>query len=159
MWIFILLPVLFATVTSSFCPTVFRAENETRADANYRLPNEVKPTRYILTLEPDLRPNLNPATFKGEVTIEFTALKSTQNITIHANQIKVTDNKLTGHDSPINIVNLDEYPENHFLFLILEKKLTEGQNYTLNIKYTGILNLQNSGFYLGKYWDENGKEK
>ena len=58
----------------------------------YRLPSTVPPSTYEITLEPDL----DAATFQGEVTIDVTAHESTSDITLNA--IELDD--VTNHEAP-----------------------------------------------------------
>ena len=50
-----------------------------------RLPTHFRPMRYKIMLHP----NLEKFTFRGEETVEFSLLKSTRLISLHADELKI----------------------------------------------------------------------
>ena len=115
-----------------------------------RLPPTALPISYKLTFAPDLTNN----TFSGDETIEVRVLKPTIDIVLNAADInfqQVTITSAAGEQTAK--VTLDK--ENQFAHLAVEKTLPPGPA-TIHIRYTGILNDQLRGFYIGK--DEQGRK-
>jgi aminopeptidase N/puromycin-sensitive aminopeptidase len=118
--------------------------------AAQRLPEVARPKNYKLTFTPDLE----KATFEGDETIAVEVLKPTSEITLNAAD-------LTLHE--VSIVNAGAFQkarvtpkkEQEMVALAVEKPLSEGPA-TIHITYSGILNDQMRGFYLGK--DDQGRK-
>ncbi len=109
-----------------------------------RLPGDVVPSHYQITLTPDLK----NATFEGEETIDVRVLKPTSNIVLNAAEIKFGDVTLkAGSSTQTAKVTTDE--KNEMATLALGNVLPAGAA-TVHIKFTGILNDQLRGFYLSK---------
>ena len=109
-----------------------------------RLPGDVVPSHYQITLAPDLK----SATFEGEETIEVRVLKPTSNIVLNAAEIKFGDVTVTsGSATQTAKVTTDEKSE--MATLALGNAVPAGAA-TIHIKFTGILNDQLRGFYLSK---------
>ncbi|SPF39489.1 Peptidase M1, membrane alanine aminopeptidase [Candidatus Sulfotelmatobacter kueseliae] len=115
-----------------------------------RLPEVARPENYKLTFTPDLE----KATFEGDETIAIHVLKPTSEITLNAAE-------LTLHE--VSIVNggahqkarVTPEKEKEMVVLAVDKPLTEGPA-TVHITYSGILNDQMRGLYLGK--DDQGRK-
>lgn len=107
-----------------------------------RLPGDVVPSHYQITLAPDLK----NATFEGEETIAVRVLKPTSNIVLNAAEIKFGDVTVTsGSATQAAQVTTDEKSE--MATLALGNALPAGEA-TIHIKFTGTLNSQLRGFYL-----------
>jgi len=109
-----------------------------------RLPQNVRPEHYTLTLTPDL----TAATFKGTETIEATLKESASSITLNAAEItfKSVSATVAGKDQTAQ-VSLDADKEQAtFSFA---QPLPAGP-VELKIEYSGILNNKLRGFYLSK---------
>ncbi|MGA3373821.1 MAG: M1 family aminopeptidase [Terracidiphilus sp.] len=109
-----------------------------------RLPQNVRPESYSLTLTPDLK----AATFSGVESIEVTVAKPANHITLNAAEIAFESVTVTAAGKQQTAaVTLDEKKEQAtFTF---PEKLPAGKA-TLTIRYTGILNDKLRGFYLSK---------
>ena len=109
-----------------------------------RLPGDVVPSHYQITLAPDLK----SATFEGEETIEVRVLKPTSNIVLNAAEIKFGDVTVSsGSATQTAKVTTDEKSE--MATLALSNAAPAGAA-TIHIKFTGRLNDGLRGFYLSK---------
>jgi len=114
-----------------------------------RLPRTALPISYKLTFAPDLTNN----TFSGDDIIEIRVLKPTIDIVLNAADINFQQvTIISAADAQTAKVTLDK--ENQFAHLAVEKMLQPGPA-TIQIRYTGTLNDQLRGFYIGK--DDQGR--
>jgi aminopeptidase N len=133
------IPVLLTFVLATF----------TLASAQ-RLPEVATPENYKLTFTPDVE----KATFEGDETISLRVLKPTSEITLNAVDIDFHDVTITsGGISQKAKANPDKDKE--MVVLTVEKPLAAGPA-TVHISYSGILNSEMRGLYLGK--DDQGRK-
>ena len=115
-----------------------------------RLPEIASPENYKLTFTPDF----DKGKFAGEETIQLRVLKSTSAIVLNSAEIEFNEVTITaGGSTQTAKVTLDK--EKEMVTLAVDKLLATGPA-AVHIKYTGILNDQLRGFYLGK--DEQGRK-
>src|SRR5437868_12157475 len=116
-----------------------------------RLPEGIaRPQNYNVTFTPDLQ----NAKFEGDETITIQVLKPTSEITLNAVDIDFHDVTITsGSNSQKAKVTLDKPKE--MVVLTVEKPLPAGTA-KIHITYTGILNSDMRGLYLGK--DDQGRK-
>ena len=109
-----------------------------------RLPQNVHPEHYTLTLTPDLQ----SAKFAGTETIEGRLEASSRTITLNAAEIEFTSVTATvsGKDLPAEVTLDAEKEQATFTF---PQELPAGEA-KLKIAYNGILNDHLRGFYLSK---------
>jgi aminopeptidase N/puromycin-sensitive aminopeptidase len=110
-----------------------------------RLPDTVTPHHYILHLTPDLK----TAKFGGEETIHGDINRPTRQITLNAIEIdfgQVTVQALPGKVQTAR-VSLD--PQREMATFTVDEELPKGP-VEIKVKYTGKLNDELRGFYLGK---------
>src|SRR2546423_1111205 len=118
--------------------------------AAQRLPEIARPDNYKLTFTPDL----DKARFEGDETISLHVLKSTPEITLNAIDIDFHEVTITsGGATQKAKVTPDK--EKEMAVLSVEKPLSAGSA-TIHITYTGILNNEMRGLYLGK--DDKGRK-
>jgi len=122
----------------------------------YRLPTTVLPRHYRLTLAPDL----DAATFSGEVEIDLTVDAPTSSIILNAAELEIASATLTagdaaGSQSPTGIA-LDPVEER--AVLTFAEDLPVGPA-TLHLVFTGILNDKLRGFYRSTFTDQLGVER
>jgi aminopeptidase N len=115
-----------------------------------RLPHEAVPENYKLVFTP----NLEKATFDGDDTISIRILKPTSQITLNAVDINFHDVAINSNGTTQKAVVTPE-KENEMVVLAVEKPLSAGPA-TIHITYTGILNNEMRGFYIGK--DDEGRK-
>ena len=118
------------------------------------LPKDVRPSKYTLTLQPDLE----RFTFTGSVAIDIDVLQPTDSIVLNAAELAITSCRVespAGEALPSSTA-LDEKAETaSFAF---EDSLPVGPA-RLEIGFTGELNDRLRGFYRSRYTDMNGDER
>jgi len=115
-----------------------------------RLPQIARPENYKLTWTPDFTKN----NFTGEETIEISVLKPTAEIVLNAVDIDFRNASVTAAGKTQQAkVGLDK--ANEQATLSFDQQIQPGLA-TIQISYTGILNDQLRGFYLGK--DSDGRK-
>jgi aminopeptidase N len=118
--------------------------------AAQRLPEAAVPENYKLSFTPDL----DKATFEGDETISIRVMTPTNEITLNAADITFNEATISsGGITQRATVVLDKDKES--VVLAVGKQLPVGVA-TVHIGYTGILNSEMRGFYLGK--DEQGRK-
>jgi puromycin-sensitive aminopeptidase len=120
-------------------------------DLDHRLPRTAEPTAYHLTLAPDLE----AATFAGQVSIELVVRRSTDRLVCNAAELTITDAVLEPYGGPAvpATVTLDEGAERAtFAF---DTSLPTGRA-TLRCSFTGVLNDKLRGFYRSTFTDDRG---
>ena len=115
-----------------------------------RLPESARPENYKLTFTPDLE----KATFQGDETISIRVLKSTSEITLNAVDIDFHDVAITSGGATQK-AKVTAQKEKEMVVLTVEKPLAAGPA-SIHISYTGILNSEMRGLYLGK--DDQGRK-
>ncbi len=118
--------------------------------AAQRLPEVARPENYKLTFTPDL----DKAKFEGDETITIRVLKPTSEITLNAVDIDFHDVTVTSGGATQK-AKITPEKEKEMVVLAVEKPLAAGP-VTLHITYTGILNGEMRGLYLGK--DDKGRK-
>ena len=107
------------------------------SDTSHRLPEDVRPYRYDLVLEPDL----DAATFAGQVTIAIQVQRPTDTVVLHALDLEIS--MATVDDVPA-AVTVDD--EQETVTLTLPDELPTGAA-LIQLGFTGVLNDQLVGFY------------
>ena len=118
--------------------------------AAQRLPEGARPENYKLKFTPDL----DKAKFEGDETITLRVLKSTSEITLNAVDIDFHDVTITSGGATQK-ATVTPQKEKEMVVLSVEKPLAAGTA-TVHITYTGILNDEMRGLYLGK--DDKGRK-
>jgi puromycin-sensitive aminopeptidase len=113
----------------------------------HRLPRAVVPTRYDLTLEP----NLADATFHGTVAVELSVAEATDRFVANAAELELLGATVDGASVPFE---LDE--EHERVTFLLSSVVPAGATATLHITFNGVLNDQLRGFYRSTYVDASG---
>ena len=121
----------------------------------YRLPTNVRPVRYAITLTPDLE----GFTFTGEETIDLELSEAVSAVSLNAIELDVTWGELTpaggGAISPSGITLDEEMETVTFAF---DREIPAGAA-SLAIRFTGTLNDQLRGFYRSRYTTPEGEER
>lgn len=127
---------------------------------DYLLPTDLRPDHYTIELEPDFENDV----FSGSVSIEFTVISATRNFYFHRKELEIDSSSfILLSNSGLPTTTVGGYTcvtdDREFCVITFADELIQGASYTLTIgKFTGILNLDNAGFYLAKYTDEEGNE-
>src|SRR5246500_580189 len=115
-----------------------------------RLPETAKPANYKLTFTPDLE----NAKFEGEETISVRVLKPSSQITLNA--VDIDFHEVTVSSGGVTQkARVRPEKEKEMVVLNVQKPLPAGPA-TVHITYTGILNNEMRGLYLGK--DDQGRK-
>ena len=115
-----------------------------------RLPDLASPENYQLSFTP----NFGTDTFSGDETIRMRVLKPTAQIVLNSADIEFQSATMTsGGATQTAKVTLDKDKE--MATLAFDKEIPAGTA-SLHIQYTGILNSELRGFYLGK--DKEGRK-
>ena len=111
-----------------------------------RLPNHVIPSRYEITLFP----NLQKFTFSGKEEILLEITKSVEDITLHAAELDINSAEIIVGKEKIKseTISYDEKAET--VTIKFDKTISKGQR-KLKMAFTGILNDKMRGFYRSKY--------
>ncbi|HET7890933.1 MAG TPA: M1 family metallopeptidase [Candidatus Sulfotelmatobacter sp.] len=115
-----------------------------------RLPESARPENYKLTFTPDLE----NAKFEGDETISIRLLKPSSEITLNAADIDFHEVSVTS-GATTQRARVSPEKEKEMVVLSVEKPLPAGPA-TVHITYTGILNNEMRGLYLGK--DDHGRK-
>lgn len=119
---------------------------------NVRLPRSLEPLHYDVQIEPQLFGNF---TFLGSVAVTVRCLEDTDSVTLHSKDLNVSDVFLG--DAPADKV--EEVKTLQFLVVHSKEKLVKGHNYTLKMKFQGLLNDDLAGLYRSSYVDASGNKK
>ncbi len=122
--------------------------------AAYRLPVDVVPHRYDLTLMPDI-PN---ARFTGEETVAVEVLKPVRTITLNAAELEIQSVEIVreGGQPIAGTVALDE--ETQRAIFTFPNEIAAG-TWKLQLRFSGVLNDKLRGFYRSTYRAESGEER
>ena len=127
-------------------------------DSNQRftlLPTHVRPSHYALELSPDLQ----NASFAGEVAIDVLVAEITSEIVLNAIELELASASFAprgGAATGPSEITYDEASETATLRFADPLPVGAG---TLSISFTGILNDQLHGFYLSTFRDQTGAER
>ena len=112
--------------------------------AAQQLPKLAVPENYKISFAPDFQ-NDN---FAGEETIQVRVLKTTSEIVLNSAEIKFQEAKLTSNGT-VQKARVSFQKENETATLAFDHAIAPGPA-TLHITYSGILNDELRGLYLGK---------
>jgi puromycin-sensitive aminopeptidase len=136
-------------------PTPAPETSASPADAEnpYRLPREVVPRRYELTLAPDL----GAASFNGAVAAAVDVVGPTDTVVLNAAELEIDEAWVEVDGRRIGAtVTLDEETER--ATLALPETLPAGTA-TVGLRFRGTLNDKLRGFYRSTFTDEGGTER
>lgn len=152
--LWIVLSFLVATCFADF-PLPESTYVQSRADGgDYRLPTHVAPVHYELTLEP----LFDSFTFNGVASIQVEVTEEANNITLHANQLTITNVTVRNSSSEFQVAAVSNDTDKQFLIIQFSSNIAVG-DYYLDITYVGELNSNNRGFYRGNYQNEIGETR
>jgi len=123
------------------------------SEADYRLPRTAVPSRYRITIEPDL---VN-ASFAGSVEIDIEILEPLRQLTLNAVDLTPTAASVSvGGMTHAASAELDADRER--MTLTVDEELRPGVG-VVSIAFVGVLNDDLRGFYRSTYTDEDGAHK
>lgn len=115
-----------------------------------RLPENARPEHYTLSFAPDL----DKASFGGDETIDIQVLKPTSEITLNAADIEFHDVTISSAGATQTATVTSE-KDKEMAVLSVAKPIATGPA-KIHITYSGTLNDEMRGFYLGK--DDQGRK-
>ncbi len=117
----------------------------------YRLPANVTPERYDLTLTPDLK----AFTFEGSEIVAITVHEATADVVLNALELEI-ESAVAERSGKSLTAQIELEPARERARLRFGESLEPG-SWTLRIKFRGILNDKLHGFYRSQYTDAAGK--
>jgi hypothetical protein len=159
-----LLQILVVITFTSASPLLEAAvpSNIRTSEINYRLPTNVIPSHYTITLDPLIEDD-DPKTFTGEVQITVKVTEETENIILHYNDLSITEIKVTSvNDDTEFFANYDYDSVTHFCTIKIysegdeNRMFKENEEYIITINYSGHHRSDMYGFYRSSYKDEDG---
>ncbi len=119
----------------------------------YRLPRTVVPSRYDLTLAPDLA----AATFTGEETVTVTVHEATAEVLLNAVELQIGTVAATDERGRRVSGTAQLEPQHDRARLVFREPLRPGV-WRLHLAFNGVLNDRLRGFYRSRYTDASGVE-
>ena len=116
-----------------------------------RLPTEVVPLHYAISVDPDAK----ALTFAGTETVTVNVLRATSQIVMNAAELKIGTVMLDGTIPPAKVTP-DEAAQT--LTIAFAKPVAAGQH-RLTIAYTGKINQSAAGFFAVDYEDAKGDQR
>jgi aminopeptidase 2 len=122
-----------------------------------RLPRTSIPLRYELTISSKV--NTGNTKFDGIVKIVIKMTEDADSITLNNKGLTVTSVKLTDTDSELDREVRYETDNDFMIIDVTSRKLVKDEQLTVEIAYTGELQLNMLGFYRSEYLGSDGKKK
>lgn len=135
-------------------------ESESRqSPVNYRLSDNVRPSNYVIEVEP-IFTGPNNFTFNGRAEIIFRTLSTTNEIILHQNQLRIDETlttlTLVSNTASQTVISGTEWNNvTHLYTLRTASTLVPSVDYRLTFVYTGILSDDMRGFYRSSYVENN----
>ncbi|HLF04458.1 MAG TPA: M1 family metallopeptidase, partial [Dehalococcoidia bacterium] len=126
----------------------------TPANDTFTLPATVRPSKYRLTLTPDL----DHFTFTGQVSIDVDILRRTQEIVLNAEELQLQSAALVRPRSRSTPTQITPDSARETVTLDFGKALSPGKA-RLDLEFTGQLNDQLRGFYRSQYTTPSGEKR
>lgn len=119
----------------------------------YRLPHHVVPRRYQLEIEPDLF----QARFDGQVVVEVEVREPITEIVINALELVLHEARLTSPEGR-ELTGVITYNSEEEQVILSWPEVLQPGEWTLSIRYSGILGTTMSGFYRTSVQGRDGKD-
>lgn len=151
-------------------------------EVNLRLPGNVKPTYYNISLQAFIGTESDNFTFKGEVDITLSCRDKCESVTLHAEDLAITwsdvsiakldptrpkkvpkkytkSDDATDEASFLQVIghSVDKFKDT--ITIDVNPALEPGTNYTLHIPFWANISQELYGFYRSGYTDENGNKR
>lgn len=122
--------------------------------SDYRLPGNLMPTSYDLTLQPFL----DNSTFNGWVTINFVVTNATDSIVlnIHKSSINLINTAISAESRTLTVSNTTIDDVHEMVTFSLNETLAAQSSVRIDIVYSGVLREDMLGFYISTYHTSSG---
>lgn len=120
-----------------------------KSNAKVRLTTDVIPTKYQITLKPDLRAFV----FEGEETIYLTLKKPTKSITLHSTELEIESAEVITKNDTYLAAKISYNQKAETATVTFRNNLAKGE-VQLKIVFRGILNDKMHGFYRSSFQHE-----
>ena len=118
------------------------------------LPQNVRPRRYSLRLQPDL----STFTFSGHQTVDIEVLEPTSSIVMNAMELEIGGGSVNVNGSVLEADSISLDSENETATMEFGRELAPGPA-QLEMSFTGVLNDKLLGFYRSEYVDQVGETR
>lgn len=122
---------------------------------SYRLPENIKPYLYDMTIKPYIGPTYaeKSFTFEGKTLISFTCLEATNKIVLHTKELKIISSQLLSNSDSISLINTPTVDNaTDFTTFTMNKSCVAKSNYTIGIEFSGVILQALYGFYRSSYF-------
>jgi hypothetical protein len=131
---------------------------------NYRLPKNLVPYHYDLTIKPYFKVDEIPRFYDALVVINFTCVHETNKLTLNMKNLELSHMVLTSEsDSVFKMVRNISWTYDHestfFTADFGDRSFKKNTNYSFAVKFRGFTDSDNIGFYRSSYLDSNKKKK
>lgn len=139
---------------ATLAPAV-KAASKVLQNLGFRLPKQLKPSKYRLHLRPDLDKKI----YAGNISISLQVLEAISFIPVHSDGLNVSTvevQQLDDSGAPLKSITpflTFEHPEFEYWVTEFEKPLDVG-NYSLSLNFTGSLTERITGMYQSAYLDK-----
>ena len=132
-----------------------------------RLPRDILPLHYDLTLFPDLyQPDPNYAPFYGNVSILINITsKPTRHLIVHANELTIRETTVRLHqtsettqDEPLHVQRSFNFSSNQYWVVELDRYLQAQSAVWLHIRFDGSMTGKWTGLYRTSYVDSRTQQ-
>lgn len=146
--------VISARVPVEFADNVIHPFN----DDPSRLPENVIPVHYDLKITAMTGSKFSALrSYSGSVKIHINIAENTNSITLHSRGLSIVSITLTGVQGGTEIATTHSF-DTSYDFLIIDTgstTLSQGQDFSLEINFTGNMRVDMGGFYRSSYRAEN----
>lgn len=153
---------LFLIFTSAI---VFNLAVLSQCKKDYRLPDAVWPSRYLIEITPyfEAKREFSEFSFEGNVIITLsTKYRSVKEIVLHNSGLEIlySNSKIysasaSESDNSLKIESIDSDPLTEMNTFVLSKELIPGREYNLSVSFHGNMSSKSTGFYKSSYIEGN----
>ena len=149
------------TITTTTTTTTVTTLNES-IKIDYRLPRDLSPYYYDITISTIFHDDIEPNDYNGSVKIYFKCIKETNKIIFHARNLDIFKRSVHVSDLQNNSFNYSQIyyeAENEHFIIELINNLSADKNYSVSVKYKGHLRNDAAGFFKSLYLNNDGKKR
>ena len=123
--------------------------------SGFRLPRNVVPSRYDITIETDL----DGSRFRGEEDVAVTVHEATSTIVLNAKELEISDVRVSSADgAAVDVTGVEVDGEAERVTIALAEPLRPGSA-VVHLAFAAPLNQRLVGYYRSTYTDEQGVER